>query len=198
MGSFRNRVIDVVTGLSAVTALVVAISVYLDGRERKFLTEGGPPKTYSAWATLAEAGHSAGPQDAPVTIIQFSDYECPSCRAMKGHLEFILSEFPGQIRLVYRHWPLRYHELAYPAARAAECAGAQGLFWPYNDLLYSNSEWLNDPDGHFLEFAEQIQIPAMGSFELCLADSSPVPAIERDILAMTGVGNGTPSVLVND
>ena len=77
-----------------------------------------------------------GPATAPVTIFEWSDYECPYCRNAQELLGRLQGEFPDAVRLVYKDFPLASHPGALPAASAARCAGAQGRFWEYHDLLF--------------------------------------------------------------
>jgi predicted DsbA family dithiol-disulfide isomerase len=83
---------------------------------------------------------------APVTIVEFSDFECPYCGAAHAELARLLGEFEGQVKLVFKHFPLGGHERAMPAARAAEAAAAQGKFWEMHDLLFEHQRALEDRD----------------------------------------------------
>ena len=77
-----------------------------------------------------------GAPAAPVTIIEWSDYQCPYCRSVEGTLASLLVEFPDSVRIVFKDFPLASHDRALPAALAARCAGAQGRYWEYHDLLF--------------------------------------------------------------
>jgi predicted DsbA family dithiol-disulfide isomerase len=83
---------------------------------------------------------------APVTIVEFSDFQCPYCGAAHAELGRLLGEFEGQIKLVFKHFPLGGHERAMPAARAAQAAAAQGKFWEMHDLLFEHQRALEDDD----------------------------------------------------
>jgi protein-disulfide isomerase len=83
-----------------------------------------------------DPARTRGPEDAPVTILEWSDFQCPFCREAQPVLGRLLAEFPRQVRLVFKDFPLRSHEMAVPAALAARCAGDQGRFWEYHDLLF--------------------------------------------------------------
>ncbi len=85
---------------------------------------------------IVDPARTRGPEAAPVTILEWSDFQCPFCREAQPVLARLLAEFPQQVRLVFKDFPLRSHELAMPAALAARCASAQGRFWEYHDLLY--------------------------------------------------------------
>ena len=139
-----------------------------------------------------------GPKDAPVVIIEFGDYECSACRGVAPHIDAVRAAFPNTVALVYRHWPLSYHHLAYPAARAAECASLQGKFEVFHEWLYRDSEWMANSRQRFAAFAAQVQIPDLEQFESCLDTLDPVMSVERDIAAARELeAHGTPTILVN-
>lgn len=81
------------------------------------------------WHPFAAGAYQKGSDQATITIIEFGDYECPYCRAAEPHLRVIPSKYPGDVKLVYRHFPSSTHSRAEPAAVAAECAGDQDAFW---------------------------------------------------------------------
>ncbi len=88
--------------------------------------------------------HVLGPDSAAVTVIEFGDFECPSCRQAHPAVQMLLSHFGRQMRFAFRHFPLReVHPHAELAAEAAEAAGAQGKFWPYADLLFAHQSHLD-------------------------------------------------------
>src|SRR5262249_42086800 len=100
----------------------------------------------AAWAGVAAAEETPsftvessmvrGPASAPVTIFEWSDYQCPFCRNAQEALARRRAEFPDALRIVFKDFPLRMHPLAVPAALAARCAGAQGRYWEYHDMLF--------------------------------------------------------------
>ena len=91
--------------------------------------------------TLAD--HVLGPQDAPITIVEYGDFECPKCRQAAGAVKLLLVRFEQHVRLVFRHFPLEeFHPYALLAAEVAECAGAQAKFWQMHDLLFENQDRL--------------------------------------------------------
>jgi protein-disulfide isomerase len=85
---------------------------------------------------------STGPADAWVTIVEFSDFECPYCAAVQGTLQTVLSTAGSDVRHVWKHFPLSFHAGARPAAIAAECARAQGRFWEFHDLVFARQSSL--------------------------------------------------------
>src|SRR5262249_20136885 len=96
---------------------------------------------------VADAGFpSQGRPDAPVVMIEFSDFQCPFCQRAEPTVEQVLKTYGDKIRLVYRHSPLPNHPNARPAAEAAACAEQQGRFWQYHKELFANSSRLSNDD----------------------------------------------------
>jgi protein-disulfide isomerase len=156
------------------------------------------PVAVNDWDRVRSAGRRFGPSAAPVTIVEFSDFECPFCRAFTlGPLSAIRRQFGDQVTVLYRHWPLaRIHRFAYPAARAAECAGAQGRFAEFHDLIFAKQDSLGLKS--FSDFARESGVSNMQAFARCHATTDPVPAIEADIAEAERMGaQGTPTVVVN-
>ncbi len=133
-----------------------------------------------------------GPKDAPVTMIVFSDYECPFCRKAEGTIEKVLKAYDGKIRYVFRDYPLPFHSKARPAAVAANCAIAQGKFWEFNQKLFSADL---APDG-LKKVATDVGVDQK-KFEECLAKNDQA-SIEKDVADGSAVGvNGTPAFFIN-
>jgi len=83
-----------------------------------------------------------GTANAPITIVMFSDYQCPYCAAAESSVEQVLAQYQGKIQLYYRDFPLSFHQYSQQAALASRCAGEQGRFWEYHDMLFANqAEW---------------------------------------------------------
>ncbi len=103
---------------------------------------GLPVGRYLKLPTVGEGDIISGPMDAKVTIVLFSDFECPYCKTFHTDLKQALAAFNGQVRLVYKHLPLSFHVQAENAGRAAECANDQGKFDIYSNHLYAKQgEW---------------------------------------------------------
>lgn len=141
-------------------------------------------------------GHSKGPDDAPVTIVEFSDFQCPYCKRVVPTLDQILEKYPDQVRVVYRHLPLeRIHARAQPAAEAAACAGDQGKFWDFHHRVFENNRQLSDED------LERYAVDAgleMEDFRQCVAERKFQQAVEADSAAAQSLGlSGTPAFFVN-
>lgn len=144
---------------------------------------------------VAADGPSRGPAGAPVTIIEFSDYQCPYCKRAEPTLAQVLQRYPEQVRLVYRHFPLAGHEQARPAAEAAACAADQGKFWEYHALVFESSP---DLDADKLRaLAEQAKLD-VAAFDACVAAGTHADKVQADFEAGQEAGvNGTPAFFVN-
>ena len=106
-------------------------------------------------APVTAVDHHLGPEHAPITIVEYGDFECPTCKQAAPALKLLLQHFPGQVRFVFRHFPLEeVHPHALAAAEAAEVAGAQGKFWQMHDVLFTNQLHLSNANLH--GYAEKI------------------------------------------
>jgi protein-disulfide isomerase len=144
---------------------------------------------------VAATGPSLGPEDAPVTIIEFSDYECPFCQRAHPTVNRVLERYGDRVRLVYRHFPLRFHERARPAAEAAACANAQGRFWDYHERLFSEGGELADADLERIAAGSELDMTA---FTTCFAGRQFQDTVEADIKAGSEAGvDGPPAFFVN-
>ena len=141
-------------------------------------------------------GPSLGPAEAAVTIVEFSDFQCPFCQRAIPVLKELRERYPNDVRVVYRHFPLdSIHPRARPAAEASLCAHDQGKFWPYHDKLFENSAALADDD--LRRYATELEIDA-DRFERCLAERPHRETVETDLAAASTAGvNGTPAFFVN-
>jgi protein-disulfide isomerase len=136
-----------------------------------------------------------GPKDAPVTIIEFSDFQCPYCRRVQPTLKQLLQEYQQSVKLVFRDFPLRnIHPQAQKASEAAQCAAEQQQFWPYHDKLFSVSEL--EPE-NLKQYAQELGLNTT-QFNACLDSSKYAPEVERDLQDGLSAGvNATPSFFVN-
>jgi Na+/H+ antiporter NhaA len=140
--------------------------------------------------------HLRGPAEAPVTLVEYGDFECPYCGRAEPVLRRLLSEF-GDVRYVWRHLPLSdVHPDAQLAAEAAEAAAAQGAFWEMHDLLFEHQEDLGPKDLRY--YAERLGLD-MERFADDLREGSHVPHIDEDVDSADASGvTGTPTFFVND
>jgi protein-disulfide isomerase len=137
-----------------------------------------------------------GDPKAPVTIIEFSDFSCPYCRKAETTINEILAKYRGKVRLGYRDFPLRQtHSQAQLAAEASRCAGEQGKYWEYHDLLFANAGKLGRDD--LLEDARTLKLDDK-QFDVCLSSGRYRPQIEQDVQLGTRAGIvDTPGFFVN-
>jgi len=152
-----------------------------------------PPVIEVATAGRPERG---GGTKAPVTIIEFSDYQCPFCKRAEDVVDQVMKTYGDKVRLVFRDYPLPFHPNARPAAEAANCANAQGKFWPYHQKLFANQSAL--AADNLKTYAKDLGLDS-GKFEQCLADDKSIKAaIDKDIADGEKVGvNGTPAFFIN-
>ena len=137
-----------------------------------------------------------GPADAPITIVEWSDFQCPFCARAEETLTRLRQEYPDKIRFVWRDMPLPFHDQARPAAIAARAARAQGKFWAMHDRLYADHL---APLGRarFEKDAEELGLDGK-RFRAALDGEDGKSAIDADILAGTKAGaNGTPTFFIN-
>src|SRR5262245_44972379 len=101
------------------------------------------PHGFTLTVPVDTADHVVGPVHAPVTIVEYGDFECPNCKQAAPAVKLLLDRFAGKVRFAFRHFPLEeVHPHALLAAEAAECAAGQGKFWQMHDLLFDNQEHL--------------------------------------------------------
>ncbi len=155
------------------------------------------PKEVKNWGEIASAGRSIGPDSAPVTVVEFGDFQCPACRKwMTEVFEPFREKYPGSIRLVFRHFPLAYHKAAYSAARAAECAAEQGRFDEMQKLFYEKQDSLLEKS--YLSFGNEAGISDLKRFGVCVKSTTALAVVTRDsILGQSLKVDGTPTILVN-
>lgn len=138
---------------------------------------------------------SKGNPAAAVTVVEFTDYQCPSCAATQPILERITAEYGDRIRLVVRDYPLSQHANSHKAAEAAEAAREQGKYWEYATLLYQNQSALQTDK--LKEYASRVGLDR-AKFDAALDSGRFADSVSRDLLDGERVGvNGTPSIFVN-
>jgi len=145
---------------------------------------------------LSGDNHPAtGAPNAAITMIEFSDFECPNCRRLEPTLIELRKSYGDRIRFVWMDFPLPSHRHALTAAVAARCAREQNQFWPYHDALMSGRESLGE--GNLTDLADRLGLDP-GNFRLCLAQRKYQGVVESDIDAGDAIGlSGTPSLVIN-
>ncbi|MDB5059861.1 MAG: oxidoreductase [Chloroflexi bacterium] len=175
-----------------------------DGVERKpeyEVDEGGLVVTPYMQATnlavpVTHRDHVQGPDAAPVTLVEYGDFECPYCGAAHQVIKAIQGQLGDQLRFVFRHFPLvEVHPHAEPAAEASEAAAAQDHFWEMHDTLFEHQRALDYP--HLLSYARALGLD-IDRFEREMAAHIHEPRVREDFLSgvLSGV-NGTPTFFIN-
>ena len=140
--------------------------------------------------------YSIGPSDAPITIVEFSDYQCPFCQRWHAEVyEDLLAAYPGKIKFVYRNLPLTsIHPDALSAAEAAMCAGEQNVYWQYHDKLLSSQSL---GSGVYTQFAQELNLD-MATFEACVSTQKYKAVIQADSDFALDLGvQSTPTFFIN-
>jgi protein-disulfide isomerase len=144
---------------------------------------------------VAATGPSRGPSGAPVTIVEFSDFECPYCSRAEKTVKDLLDAYPGKIRLVYRDFPLPSHKKAPKAAEAAHCADDQGKYWEMHDKLFAADGKLAVTE--LKGYAREVGLDG-ARFDRCLDSGDKAKVVEAHRKAGDEVGvSGTPAFFVN-
>ncbi len=150
-----------------------------------------PPKV-----AVEAVGPTKGPAAAPITIVEFSDYECPFCVRAEPTVKDVLAAYPGKIKLVYRDYPLPMHKQAPKAAEAAHCAGDQGKYWEMHDKLFASNGKLALAD--LKAAARDVAGIDGGKFDQCLDSGEKAKDVEKNRKAGDDAGvNGTPAFFIN-
>jgi protein-disulfide isomerase len=151
-------------------------------------------------AKVTDLDHVTGPKDAPVTLVEYSDFQCPACESYFYVVERLMASSTVPIRFVYRHFPLSQHANAVPASLASEAAGVQGKFWEMYRLLFDNhTDWteLKDPNPVFIGYATKIGLN-IEAFKSDMASSTLKQKITDSVKEGTSIGiSGTPTFFVN-
>jgi protein-disulfide isomerase len=155
-----------------------------------------PSHSGSAGESAAVAAHPhRGPAGAPITIVEYSDFQCPFCRAAESTVQQIRAHFGRKVRIVHMDFPLAFHANAMNAALAARCAREQGQFWAYHDALLYGSSGLSKPA--LDQLASTLGLHS-ANFDRCLDHREYASAIESDIAEGRESGvSGTPTFVVN-
>lgn len=136
-----------------------------------------------------------GKKEAPVTIVEFSDYQCPYCSKLQPTLNQVLAAYPDDVKLVFKDFPLSFHKQAKNAAKAARAAGEQGKYWEMHDLLFKDFNKLTDDS--FKTYATQLGLDT-AKFTADFSSNKYDALIQQDINQGRGAGvTGTPSLFVN-
>jgi protein-disulfide isomerase len=169
-----------------------AHQAYFDNLQKKYKVD---IKLEPVRVAVAATGPATGPSTAPVTIVEFSDFQCPYCSRLTPTLDQVKKKYGDKVRIVFRQFPLPMHQNAEKAAEAALCANDQGKFWQLHDAMFSNQGALA---------VDQLKAKAVelglkaDDFNKCLDSGAKVAVIEADKKAGSEAGvNGTPAMFIN-
>lgn len=190
---------NAITGVLVLCAVLTTITLV----RREFFTEQlrNPAqdrvRIVSNWRTYAVGTNRAGPANAPVSVIEFSDFQCPFCRVLASRLDTLRMEFPGEVTIIYRHTPLPIHAHAIEAARASECAADQGKFWELHNALFQNQDSIGRLP--WSSFAAMAGVPNPSTFENCVSRVDRHSGLDQDTASAAKLGvHATPTILINE
>jgi protein-disulfide isomerase len=192
--------------LGVLAIATVGVVVYMVGTSASTAAEPVEVEGLDDQETLVRLaqGMVSGSEDAPITVYEFGDFQCPACRQwamqVKPLLEGAYIE-SGQVRLVFYDWPItQMHPNAFLAARASRCAHDQGLYWAYHEALFQNqTAWAGSgsPTGQFVTYAEGVGADS-GEFERCLKSDRHADVVTAQIRLGEELGvTGTPTVMIS-
>jgi protein-disulfide isomerase len=171
------------------------------GEEQQPAAEGTKPAAEQPQAqavpAISDNDYVKGNQDASVALIEYSDFECPYCLRHNATMEQIYNEYKDKIKVVFRHFPLSFHENAQKAAEASECAGEQGKFWEMHDKIFAANEAGTMSVEQWKKYAAELKLNTT-QFNSCLDDGKYVNEILREQAAGQAAGvEGTPATFIN-
>ena len=151
---------------------------------------------YDLAIPISAVDHSLGAEHSPVTVVEYGDFECPTCKQAAPAVKLVLERFGSRTRFVWRHFPVESaHPNAMHAAQAAEAAGGQGKFWQMHDLLFENQRHLKMPN--LREYAERLQLE-MPRFIAEMDDEIYLQRVREHMAGATRSHvRGTPTFYIN-
>lgn len=192
---------SVATGAIIIAAVAVAaanISVALQRGPGAVRLSGrsGPPEFVAKWQDMLEHGIVIGDTSASVKVVEFADFECPFCRRFHNAYRESKALHGADLALIFIHYPLSTHRFAVPAARASECALAQGRFAEFVDVLFGKQDSLGLKP--WSSYAHEAGVADSARFEACIANNEPMPRTEAGLRLGAEIDvRATPTVLIN-
>ncbi|HZI09978.1 MAG TPA: DsbA family protein, partial [Myxococcus sp.] len=155
-----------------------------------------PPRPPAERKMVNATGPSKGAAEgAPITIVEFSDFQCPFCSRANASVDQVMKEYSGKVRLVFRHFPLDFHKEAQKASEASLCAHDQGKFWEMHDLLFANQQQLGVAD--LKKHATTLKLDT-AKFNKCLDSGEKAQIVKDDMAEGQKAGvSGTPAFFIN-
>jgi protein-disulfide isomerase len=189
----------VITGIFLVCALVTTGAII---HREFFAAPAGraqaeqKPIFVKTWRAALAKGVRMGPEQAPVQLMEFADFECPYCASFHNDLKVLRARFPSQVALTFVHFPLPMHRFAIAAAREAECAGEQGRFEAMYDQLFDGQDQFGLKPWN--DFATAAGVPDLTAFDVCVKKTDPIRRVdEGKALGSKLDVQGTPTVIIN-
>lgn len=187
----------VILSIPAVFAMGVTAGYFLWGGDDRRAQSSEGAQNVTRYDVPVDDDPILGPKKAPITIVEFSDYECPYCKRWHSQVfNQLMEEYPGKIRFVFRDFPLSsIHPNAAPAAEAADCAHEQGKFWEFNDMLFNGQLGLS-PDA-YIAYAQELGLD-MDKFQECVSSRRYADEVQADLNWATNLGiRSTPTFFLN-
>ena len=193
----QDTVLNATLVLVSTSALVLTTAVLVRSLHGGSAQRQPDTREVSGWQHFASAGHRMGPAEAKVTIVEFSDFQCPYCKRSATDLRALRDKYPGQVAVIYRHYPIeQIHPQARDAALASECAAYQGRFEGFHDAVFQSQDALGKRLWTLL--ARDAEVPDTGAFAKCLRRKEGDANVQRDIAEGDSLGVlGTPTILIN-
>lgn len=185
------------TTIMAIALLIFSVNYF---NQKRKLTAGLSPSIgnneFLIESSEQKEEHVRGDIDAPVTIVEFSDFQCPFCLKFHPTMMQVMQNYQGQVKWVYKHFPLdSVHPQARPAAEASECAAEQNKFWEFADGLFENQSKLGET--LYKDLASQFGLD-MNQFEYCVSSRKYKDKVEQDLQQGIALGvEGTPGNFIN-
>lgn len=186
--AMRSQIIDNIRQRRLAKAKIAYIQMLRS--EANVVLRLGPPRAY---VSLKDAP-VRGPENARVTIVEYADYECPYCQRVQPELDKLEADYKGKIAVAYKDVPLPMHPHAEKTAEAAHCAGEQGKYWQYHDLLFTNKQL---DISNLKEDALTLKLDAK-KFDECLDSGAEAKVVSTNLAEGNALQiQGTPSFLIN-
>lgn len=170
---------------------------YAEFQTDPFITKVPTAKDLITKPVINGADPVLGDMQAPVTIIQFSDFTCAYCRSQEEQIRQLMDEFPGKVKLIWKDYPEKAADsTSYRAAIAGRCAASQGKFWQYHDLAFQSGDKLNAD--FFSSTAKKLALNML-DFNKCFKDNLPAKTVSDNMVEANALGiTGVPFLFVND
>ncbi|RPH57116.1 MAG: DsbA family protein [Chloroflexi bacterium] len=196
--TLKRQTLFLQLALPVVFALGLGLGWAIWGRAAAAKPAVNIPEEVRRYDVPVDNAPALGPADAPITIVEFSDYQCPYCQKWYDEvLTRLLKDYENKIRFVYRDFPLppSIHPEAQPAAEAAHCAGEQGAYWQFHNAIFSNKYMLSAQA--YQKYAEELGLD-LDAFNTCISDHRYKSVVEDNVNVAFSVEVGsTPTFFIN-